>query len=158
MEFEIRKSLPEDVPGVIALLREFAEFEKLTDYLQITEQRLADVVFGKDAFVECFVALDAGKLVAYAILYPNFASFRGQKGMYLEDIFIKADYRGNGLGEVMLREIAKLAHAQGCERLDFAVLDWNTPAIKFYEKHGAVRDEQERHFKFVDEAFRKLAS
>ena len=78
--------------------------------------------------------------------------------MFLEDIFIRAEYRGKGLGDLMLKEIAKLARSRGCERIDFVVLDWNAPAIKFYEKHGAVRDEQERHFKFVDGAFKKLAS
>ena len=147
------------MPGVIGLLREFAEFEKLDHYLEITEEKLADVLFGADAFVECLVAVDDdGMLVAYAILYPNFATFRGQKGMYLEDIFIKSESRRTGLGEQLLKEIAKLARVRGCQRIDFVVLDWNMPAIKFYEKHGAVRDEQERRFKFVNDAFERLAS
>lgn len=158
MRFEIRKVLPEDTPTVVDLLREFAEYENLSHYCEITEERLADAVFGKDAIVDCLVALDDGKLIAYAIFYQNFSSFRGQKGMFLEDIFIKAEYRGHGLGVEMLKEIAKLARQKGCERIDFIVLDWNAPAIKFYEKHGAIRDEQERHFKFVDGAFDKLAS
>ena len=158
MALDIRKASRKDVPGVIELLREFAEFEKLTQYLEITEKKLVDVLFGNDSFVECLVALDDDKLVAYAILYPNFASFRGQKGMYLEDIFIDAEYRGTGLGDRLLKEVAKLARRKGCERIDFMVLDWNTSAIKFYEKHGAVRDEEERHFKFVDAAFEKLSS
>jgi ribosomal protein S18 acetylase RimI-like enzyme len=158
MSFEIRKALPKDMSGVIGLLREFAEFEKLDHYLEITNEKLADVLFGDDAFVECLVAFDNSMLVAYAILYPNFATFRGQKGMYLEDIFIKSEYRGTGLGERLLKEIAKLARVRGCQRIDFVVLDWNTPAIRFYEKHGAVRDEQERRFKFVNDAFERLAS
>ena len=158
MDLDIRKASREDVPGVIELLREFAEFENLTQFLETTEEKLAGVLFGEDSFVECLVALDNDKLIAYAILYPNFASFRGQKGMYLEDIFIRAEYRGTGLGDRLLKEIAKLALHKGCERIDFVVLDWNTSAINFYEKHGAVRDEDERHFKFVDQAFEKLSS
>lgn len=158
MTLVIRKAASSDMPAVMGVLREFAEYEKLTEYCEITEEKLADAVFGKDAFVECILALDGEILAAYAILYPNFSSFRGQKGMFLEDIFIKAEFRGAGLGEAMLKEIARLARSRGCERIDFMVLDWNAPAIGFYEKHGAVRDEQERHFKFVDAAFDKLAS
>ena len=158
MDLDIRKASREDVPGVVELLREFAEFENLTQFLETTEEKLAGVLFGEHSFVECLVALDNDKLIAYAILYPNFASFRGQKGMYLEDIFINTEYRGTGLGERLLKEVAKLARLKGCERVDFMVLDWNTSAIKFYEKHGAVRDEDERHFKFVDQAFEKLSS
>jgi GNAT superfamily N-acetyltransferase len=158
MTIEIRKASLADISDVIAVLREFAEYEKLSDYVEITEERLADVVFGQDAFVDCLVAFDGENLAAYAIAYPCFSSFRGQRGMFLEDIFVRAEYRGSGMGELMLKTIASLARSRGCVRIDFMVLDWNAPAIGFYEKHGAVRDEQERHFKFVNEAFEKLAS
>ncbi|MEP7075565.1 MAG: GNAT family N-acetyltransferase [Acidobacteriota bacterium] len=158
MNFQIRKALPDDVSSIVGLLREFAEFEKLTDYLEITEQKLSDALFGTDAFVHCLVAYRGLAPAAYSLMYPNFASFRGQKGMYLEDIYITPDHRGSGLGAAMLAEIAKLARSQGCERIDFVVLDWNAPAIKFYEKYGAVRDDQERRFKFIDDAFVKLCS
>jgi len=158
MQIEIRKAVPDDLAGVIELLREFAEFEDLTDRVEITEEKLAAAVFGPRSFVHCLVASDGRKLAAYALLHPIFSSFRGQKGMFLEDIFITADHRRGGLGERMLREAAKLAHGLDCERLDFMVLDWNASAIKFYEKHGAIRDEQERHFKFTDEAFVKLCA
>lgn len=158
MTIEIRKVLRSDVPAVIGLLREFADYENLSAYCTVAEEDLADVVFGENAFVECLVAADEGEIIAYAIFYPNFSSFRGQKGMYLEDIFIRADKRNSGLGERMLKEIARFALAHGCLRLDLQVLDWNRPAIEFYQKHGAVRDDDERHFKFVDDAFARLAS
>lgn len=158
MAIYIRKALPEDLSGVMRMLKEFAKFEKLEDSLEITEEKLAAVIFGGDAFVECLVAFDDDRLAAYALLFPSFASFRGQKGMFLEDIFVRAEYRGTGLGEQLLKEAAELARLKGCVRIDFVVLDWNTPAIKFYEKHGAIRDNEERHFKFVDDAFDRLAS
>ena len=158
MALDIRKASREDLGSVIDLLREFAVFEKLENYLEITEEKLAAVLFGDSSFVECLVASDGDYLVGYSIFYPNFATFRGQKGMYLEDIYISPKHRGSGVGKVMLTEIANVARSQGCERIDFVVLDWNEPAIKFYEKHGAIRDEQERRFKFVDDAFHALCS
>ena len=90
MPIEIRKAANGDLDGIIDLMREFAEFEDLTDRFEITEERLAGAVFGKEAFVHCLVASDGSKLVAYALLYPIFASFRGQKGMFVEDLFLTA--------------------------------------------------------------------
>jgi ribosomal protein S18 acetylase RimI-like enzyme len=153
----IRPAIPADTPGIISLMRDFAEFEKLLEYFEITDKRLSDILFGDEPFAKCLVAEDEDKLAAYAIFYPNFATFRGQLGIYLEDLYISPEHRGQGIGEKMLREIAKIAVARGLERIDFQVLDWNKPAIDFYVKHGAVRDDTERHFKFTDKAFRKLA-
>lgn len=158
MSYEIRKTALADIPNVIRLLLEFAEYEKLLDHVDTTEEKLRRAMFGEGAFVEGLVAVVEHNLAGYAIFYPNFASFRGQPGLYLEDIYISAAHRGRGLGETMIREIARLARTRGFERIDFQVLDWNTPAIEFYKKLGAVRDETERHFKFTDEAFANLAS
>jgi ribosomal protein S18 acetylase RimI-like enzyme len=156
MDFFIRPASHADVSEIIAMLNEFAVFEKLERYFEITEAKLAAALFDDDAFVQCLVAETAGHLAAYAIMYPNFATFRGQKGMYLEDIYIRPAHRGTGLGAAMLKQVAKTAASQGCERIDFVVLDWNQPAIGFYEKHGSIRDDQERRFKFIDDAFKAL--
>ena len=153
----IRSPVPADVPAIIALMREFAVFEDLLDFFEITEEKLLQVLFGEGAFVNALVAEADGRVCAYSIFYPNFASFRGQLGIYLEDIYITADYRGRGIGNAMLREIARIAAGRGFERIDFQVLDWNRSAIDFYEKLGAVRDDIERHFKFTDRAFADLA-
>src|SRR6478735_6720217 len=102
----IRSPEPADVPAIIALMREFAIFEGLLDCFEITEERLSQVLFGERTFVNALVAEADGRVCAYSIFYPNFASFRGQLGMYLEDIYITADYRGRGIGDAMLREIA----------------------------------------------------
>src|SRR5687768_11272062 len=116
MDIQIRKSTPDEIPAIVRLMRDFAEYENLGDYCEITEARLFDVMFGEDAFVEGLVAFHAEQPVAYAMFYPYFASFRGQCGYYLEDIFIADDYRRNGLGEAMVRIIAKLAKQRGFER------------------------------------------
>ena len=154
----IRKATSNDVRAIIELMREFAEFEYLLESLEVTEEKLREAMFGENAFVKSLIALDGEQTIAYAIFYPHFASFRGQKSVYLEDIYISEKYRKYGLGEKMIKEIAKTGKEFGAVRMDFQVLKWNEPAVKFYEKYGAVMDVEERHFKFTDEAFLKLAS
>ena len=157
MSIRIEKAEPENIPQIIALMREFAEYEKLLEFFEVNEERLKTALFGDGKVAEAILAFEDEKPVAYAVFFPNFATFRGQRGLYLEDIFITKDYRGRGLGEMLLKYIAKLAKQRGFERIDFQVLQWNTPAIEFYERLGAHRDEEERHFKFTGEAFQKLA-
>lgn len=157
MDIEIRTSTEEDLSAIVGLMRAFAEYENLGHFLEITETRLFDAMFGEDAFVHGLMAYHGSRAIAYAMFYPYFASFRGQRGYYLEDIYIKDEYRRKGIGEAMLRAIARLAKVRGFERLDFQVLEWNTPAVKFYERLGSLRDDDERHYKFIDEAFQRLA-
>lgn len=157
MNMTIETAVIEHVPGIVGLMRKFAEYEKLSDYCEITEKKLSAAMFFDGAYVEGIVAFDDGKLIAYALFYKSFASFRGQRGYYLEDIFIDANYRGMRVGEAMLKKIAQTARSKGAERIDFQVLDWNAPAISFYEKLGAVSSREESHFKFTDEAFERLA-
>lgn len=157
MDLNIRSITQTDLPAVVDMLREFAAFENLSDYCTVTEERLDLAMFSKDAVVEGLIALDGEKPVAYTLYYPNFSSFRGERGIHLDDIYINTEYRKHGVGETMLKKIAQIAAARGFERIDFNVLEWNTPALKFYEKHGAVCNEEERHFKFSDTAFEKLA-
>ena len=156
-EIKIQKAAPENVPQIIALMREFAEYENLLEFFEVTEERLKIALFGDGKVADAILAFDGETAIAYAVFFPNFATFRGQRGIYLEDIFITKPARGRGVGEMMLKYIAKLAKERGFERIDFQVLQWNTPAIEFYEHLGAHRDEEERHFKFTDEAFQKLA-
>jgi GNAT superfamily N-acetyltransferase len=157
MSIRLEKAMKENIPQIIALMREFAEYEELIDFFEATEERLATALFGDGKVADAILAFDGERAVAYAVFFPNFATFRGQRGLYLEDIFITKSYRGRGVGEMMLKHLAKLARSRGFERIDFQVLEWNTPAIEFYERLGARRDEEERHFKFTDEAFQNLA-
>lgn len=158
MDIKIAKATEGDIPAIMGMLREFAGFLDLEQYLEVTAERLFEAMFGAKAFVDGLMAFDGEKAVAYAIFFPAFTSFRGQRGLFLEDIYIKPEYRRHNLGEQMLREIARTAKKRGFERIDFHVLEDNLSAIAFYEKHGALRDEQERHFKFIGEAFSRLAS
>ncbi len=154
---KIKKAEIEDIPQIIELMREFAEFENLAHSLEVTEESLNEAMFGENAFVESLIAFDDETPIAFAIFFPYFSSFRGQKSVYLEDIYITEKYRKAGLGEKMLREIARIGKEKGAVRMDFQVLDWNTPAINFYKKHGALIDESERHLKFTVEAFKLLS-
>jgi ribosomal protein S18 acetylase RimI-like enzyme len=157
MKFMIRDVTPNDVPIITALMRDFAEFEELTAYFEATADQLAAVMFGEQAFVNGLVDEENGEVIAYALFYPNYATFRGQRGMYLEDLYISPAHRGNGIGEAIIRKIAQVAKAQGCKRIDFQVLEWNQPAIGFYKRLGADREDTERHFKFTDAAFEELS-
>lgn len=157
MSIRIEKAAPENVSQILGLMREFAEYEKLLDSFEVTEERLQTALFGEGKVAEAILAFDDDAPVAYAIFFPYLATFRGQRGFYLEDIFLTKRARGKGVGEIMLKYIAKIGKERGFERIDFQVLEWNTSAINFYERLGAVRDDTERHFKFTDEAFQNLA-
>jgi len=158
MNIRIEKAARENIPQIIAFLREFAEYEELLDYLEVTEERLKIALFGENKIAEAIVAFDGETAIGYAIFFPHFSTFRGERGFFLEDIFITKDFRGKGVGEMMLKYIAKIANERGFSRIDFQVLEWNAPAVKFYEKLGAERNDEDRHFKFSGEAFENLAS
>ena len=158
MSISIQNITENDLASVINMMRDFAEYEKLSEYCTITEQRLHRAMFGKMGFVDGLIASDGDVPIAYALFYPSFSSFRGECGIYLEYIYILAEYRRHNIGEKLLREIARTAKSRGLERIDFQVLDWNEPAVKFYLKHGAERNDDESHFKFSGSAFEKLAS
>ena len=155
---EIRSAAEGDVPEIIRMMRDFARFEELEQHFEAAAEHLHDALFGPQAFVETLIAEQDGRCAGYALFYPNYASFRGQKGYYLEDLYVAPEFRGRHLGEEFLREIARRGSLRGFRRIDFQVLEWNTPAIGFYEKLGADRDNTERHFKFTDEAFERLAA
>ena len=156
MEITFDQAAETDVPQIVELMREFAEFENLSADCEITAEKLAAAMFGENSFVECLTAKSGEILIGYAIFYPHFSSFRGQRGFYLEDIYIREEFRGLRIGEKMLGQIALNGKARGFERIDFQVLEWNAPAVGFYKKLGAAVNEDERHFKFDGAAFENL--
>ena len=146
-----------DLADVVLMMREFAAYEDLLEYCTATEERLHRAMFADGAFVEGLIARDADKAVGYAIFHASFSSFRAERGLYLEDLYVDAEYRRHDLGRRMLSMIAARAVQLGYERIDFMVLDWNEPAVRFYLKYGAEKNDDESHFRFAGEAFRRLA-
>lgn len=158
MSITIRNVNENDLDAVVDLMQSFAEYENLAQFCTVTAERLHRAMFGGEGFVEGLIAFDDDKPVAYTLFHPNFSSFRGEMGLYLEDIYVLAEYRRQQLGLQLLRKIAATAKERGLERIDFQVLDWNDPAINFYLKHGAERYPDESHFKFAGDALALLAS
>ena len=158
MDTTIRSIDKQDLKTVVDLMTQFAAYEKLDQFLEVTEERLEAAMFGDGSFVEGLIAENGGNAVGYAIFYPNFLTFRGQRGFFLEDLYVSENFRTAGLGKEFLTRIAKIARQRGFERIDFLVLDWNETAVRFYEKLGAVRSEGESHFKLTDRSFCNLAN
>jgi ribosomal protein S18 acetylase RimI-like enzyme len=135
----VRPARPEDVARVWELLRGLADYEKLTAFVTGTPDLLHAALFGGAARAECLVAEHGGRLVGYALYYPVFGSFRARWRMWLEDLYVEPELRGSGAGARMLAELARIALARGYYAVDWEVLDWNQPAIGFYQRHGAGR-------------------
>jgi ribosomal protein S18 acetylase RimI-like enzyme len=157
MRYEIRDALGEDISQVLQLLREFADLVNLSEYLTVDEELLRAAVLSDDAFVQLIVACDGGDVIGYAIFYPHFSSFRGESGIFLEDIFITDRHRGSGVGRLLLGEIARRGKARGFSRIDFQVMTSNTGARRFYERLGGESNPDDIRFKFAGTAFDRLA-
>ncbi len=158
MSLTVRAAEERDVTAIAILIREFAEFEKLLAWCEVTDDDLHEAIFGNKSFVQALVALSDGRYVGYALFYPVFRSFRGERSMFLEDLYVTPDLRGNGLGFVMLREVAKYAKDEGFARMDWQALKWNAPALKFYQSIGAESDDENLDFRLRGQAFSQLAN
>ncbi len=152
----VREAQAVDVRAIVLLIREFAEFEKLAEWCEVTENDLHEAIFGKLSFVQALVAMDGNRYVGYALYFPVFKSFRGERGIFLEDLYVTPDLRDNGLGLVMLRQVAKHAEKLGFARLDWQALKWNEAAINFYKNLGAEVDDENFDFRLRGAAFNKL--
>ncbi len=157
MNLTVRAAEERDVTAIAILIREFAEFEKLSAWCEVTEENLHEAIFGKKSFVKALVALCDGRYAGYALFYPSFKSFRGERSIFLEDLYVTPDLRGNGLGFVMLREVAKYAKEEGFARMDWQALKWNAPALKFYQSIGAEYDDENFDFRLRGKAFAQLS-
>ena len=134
----LRPATPADVPAIVGLIRELAEFEKLTHLVVVTPESLLPQLFGPRPAAEALVVEHAGTVVGFALFFTNFSTFLGKPGLYLEDLYVQPAHRGAGLGKALLQQLASLAVARGCGRFEWSVLDWNRNAIDFYEKMGAT--------------------
>jgi len=136
--FGLRAAEPRDVPAMVGLIRELAEFEKLTHLLQVTTESLHPHLFGVKPVVEAMVAEVDAQVVAFALYFTNFSTFLAKPGLYLEDLYVQPAHRSRGVGRALLERLGALAVERGYGRFEWSVLDWNENAIRFYEQMGAV--------------------
>jgi GNAT superfamily N-acetyltransferase len=153
----IREARPEDVPAVVGLVHELAEYERSAELCTLTEDQLHAAVFGPEPVVRCHVAEVAGEVVGCAIWFLNFSTWRGVAGIYLEDLFVRPSHRGSGLGRALLAALAAVCAERGYARLEWQVLDWNEPSIGFYRSLGAVPMDEWTTFRLDGEALTTFA-
>src|SRR5947208_2453494 len=156
--FQIRPARVEDVPVILQLIHDLATYERAPDEVSATEQQLVDVLFGEKPAAEVLLAFEEKSPVGFAVYFFNFSTWLGRAGLYLEDLFIKPEKRGKGYGRALLVELAKIARDRGCGRMEWAVLDWNEPAIKFYRSLGAKPMHEWTVFRLTGEEIAELAS
>ena len=136
--FTLRPAAPADLPAIVGLIRELADFEHLSHLVVVTPESLQPHLFGDKPAAEAVVAEVQGSVVAFALFFTNFSTFLGRPGLYLEDLYVQPAHRGTGLGKALLQHLGALAVERGCGRFEWSVLDWNENAIRFYEKMGAT--------------------
>ena len=155
--FQIRPAQIEDVPLILQLIRDLATYERAPNDVTATEEQLVDVLFGAKPSAEVLLAFEGKEPVGFAVFFHNFSTWLGRPGLYLEDLFVKPEMRGKGYGRALLIELARIARDRGCGRMEWAVLDWNEPAIQFYRKLGAQPMNEWTVFRLTDEGIAKLA-
>ncbi|MFB7503894.1 GNAT family N-acetyltransferase [Streptomyces broussonetiae] len=154
----IRAATPADVPVIHALIRELAEYEKCVDQARASEEQLREALFGARPAAYAHLAVDdaSGEPVGLALWFLNFSTWRGVHGIYLEDLYVRPSARGGGHGRALLTELARICVERGYGRLEWAVLNWNRPAIGFYESLGARPQDEWTVYRLTDEALEKL--
>ena len=139
MSRTLRSATAADVPLILSFIRDLAEYEKLSHEVVATEDSLRRTLFGSPPAAHVVIAEVDGQPAGFALYFFNYSTFLAKPGLYLEDLFVKPAFRGSGTGKALLLHLAKLANERGCGRMEWTVLDWNEPAIKFYESLGAER-------------------
>jgi GNAT superfamily N-acetyltransferase len=156
-EFEIKPATIEDVPVILTFIKGLAEYEKLSHEVVATEEILRETLFGQKPFAEVVIGYYHQQPVCFALFFHNFSTFLGRPGIYLEDLFVQPEFRGKGFGGKLLSYLAKLTKQRNCGRLEWSVLDWNEPAIRFYKALGAKPMDDWTIFRVTGEALDKLA-
>jgi GNAT superfamily N-acetyltransferase len=157
-DFTTRAARVEDVPIILQLIRDLAAYERAPDEVTATEEQLVDVLFGERPAAEVLLAFERESPVGFAVYFYNFSTWLGRRGLYLEDLFVKPEKRGKGYGRALLVELAKIARDRGCGRMEWAVLDWNEPAIKFYRALGAKLMDEWTVFRLTSKEIAKLGN
>jgi GNAT superfamily N-acetyltransferase len=158
MTIRIKPATPADVPIILQLIRELAEFERLLDEVQATPEQLSEQLFGPRPSAEVVIARIGEEVAGFALFFHNFSTFLAKPGIYLEDLYVRQKFRGQGCGETLLRHLAQLALERNCGRLEWSVLDWNVRAIDFYKSLGAVPLSQWTMHRVTGDALTKLGA
>ena len=153
----IRSATAEDVAQILAFIRALATFERAPDAVVATEEGLLRDGFGPNPYYSCLIAEHDGQPAGFALFFYNYSTWMGRPGIYLEDLFVLPEFRGLGMGKALLQRVAAVALEKGCQRLQWAVLDWNTPAIDFYSAMGAEFMDEWRNVRLGGEAIKRLA-
>ena len=158
MSLQIDRATAADVPLILAFIRELADYERLSDQVSATESALTQTLFGEHPAAEVLIARDDGKPAGFALFFANYSTFLAKPGIYLEDLYVRPALRGKGIGKALLTRIAALAVARGCGRFEWSVLDWNQPAIGFYQRLGAEPMSEWTVFRLTGDALKALAA
>lgn len=156
--FAIRPARPEDCETIVNLIRELAVYEKLEHQARATAADLRRHLFGPRPYAEALLAESAGTTVGMALFFHTFSTFLGRPGLYVEDVFVRSEARGRGIGKALLASVARIAEERGCGRVEWSVLNWNTPAIGFYVSLGAQPMTEWTVYRINDEPLGRLAS
>ena len=156
-DFQIRPARVEDVPVILQLIRDLATYERAPEEVAATEEQLVTVLFGEKPVAEVLLAFEGKSPVGFAVFFHNFSTWLGRPGLYLEDLFVKPEKRGKGYGRALLVELAKIARDRGCGRMEWAVLNWNEPAIRFYRALGAEPLNEWTVFRLTRDEIARLA-
>ena len=154
----IERATAADIPLILDLIRELAAYEKMSDEVVATETGLREALFGPVPDAEVLLAHSDGRPAGFALFFHNFSTFVGRRGLYLEDLFVRPEFRRRGVGRRLLVELARIAVERRCGRFEWSVLDWNQPAIDFYEQLGAMPLNEWTIFRVTGDALTTLAT
>ncbi|MGQ2935901.1 MAG: GNAT family N-acetyltransferase [Sphingopyxis sp.] len=158
MTLSIRPATPADLPLIAQFIRDLADYEKLAHEVRFDEAKLGEKLFGPRPYAEVVIGEIDGSPQGFALFFHNFSTFEGRPGIYLEDLFVRPEARGSGLGKVLLAHLAKLCVERDCARLEWSVLDWNAPAIGFYQSLSAKLMDEWTVMRVDGDALTKLAT
>ena len=154
----IERATARDVPAILRFIRALAEYERLAAEAVATEAGLRESLFGPHPAAEVAIAYDGEEPVGFALWFHNYSTFLGRAGLYLEDLFVLPQWRGRGIGGSLLAYLARVAVARGCGRMEWSVLNWNEPAIRFYRRMGARAMDEWTVFRLTGESLTELAT
>lgn len=154
----IRPAVPEDVPEIVGMIRDLAEYERALDQVEVTPEQLHERLFGADPAVFCHVAVHGTELAGFALWFLNFSTWQGRHGIYLEDLYVHPRFRGHGYGKALMQELARICVARGYGRFEWSVIDFNESAMGFYRSLGAAPLKEWERWRLDGEALKRLGA